>query len=409
MPQRSWLLLPVVPNHPRSASVRNHWGLNFKLTIVEGGRKSFGLESLRSERCRIDSFGMEHFQPNAGGTTVVALENGHSLKVVWSENECFAPVIGLSASFGMTANGFRGYLSKTKIATVKNQGLKRMLGLTGKVRFLDRSGLLSLLEDRIKDDAILSPAKQLLLAPPPAVDAEIVPHYSTDADSRVASTCSPASPGVSPLSAPQGSSSPSVFPASPEPLAPLVAAASQVPPISGLIVRSLIRQVESPASGAPPPLPLRPVRVALGVPSNPDEVALRRSSAPMAQEAQEAQELTLPAGDEWYRDDDYRVGKSYVLPPFDRGEKLLEQLRLFREHWTTEAVQSRAGSPALSLATFNKRESRVLLYLGFLRLIKATSEPKRLTLNACLNHRAVHAFIDWLGKGRDNSEGNMIE
>ncbi len=72
-------------------------------------------------------------------------------------------------------------------------------------------------------------------------------------------------------------------------------------------------------------------------------------------------------------------------------------------------MPSRGGSPALSLATFNKRESRVLLYLGFLRLIKAINEPKRLTLNACLNHRAVYAFIDWLGKGRDNSEGNMIE
>jgi hypothetical protein len=274
-------------------------------------------------------------------TRTIALEDGRSLRVVFwgDDNECFAQLPGLCVSFNLSADGFRGYLSKLKVTTVKNEELKKALGLSGKVRFLDRLGLTSVFEDRIKDAAVLANAKaNLVFFRGDVIDAAIEEDIHGDVPSTEKSI--------------------------------------EVPPV-----------ITHPR---PVPVEVVEAREVVG------------AVAPIAQE------LTLPLGDDWYNSDDYSVGKSYVLPPFDRGAALLEQLRLFRDFWTAERMPARR-SEALSLVTFDKRESRVLLYLGFLRLIKAVDEPKRLTLNACLNHRAVHAFIDWLSKGRESSEGNLIE
>ena len=86
-------------------------------------------------------------------TRSISLEDGRSLRVVFwgDDNECFAQLPGLCVSFNLSADGFRGYLSKLKVTTVKNEELKKALGLSGKVRFLDRLGLTSVFEDRIKD------------------------------------------------------------------------------------------------------------------------------------------------------------------------------------------------------------------------------------------------------------------
>lgn len=278
-------------------------------------------------------------------TRTIALEDGRSLRVVFwgDDNECFAQLPGLCVSFNLSADGFRGYLSKLKVATVKNEELKKALGLSGKVRFLDRLGLTSVFEDRIKDAAVLANAKaNLVFFSDDAVGVAIDGGEQQDIHGDVPST----------------------------------EKSIELPPV-----------ITHPR---PVPVEVVEARQVVG------------AVAPIAQE------LTLPLGDAWYTSEDYSVGKSYVLPPFDRGNALLEQLRLFRDFWTAERVPVRR-SEALSLVTFDKRESRVLLYLGFLRLIKAIDEPKRLTLNACLNHRAVHAFIDWLSKGRESSEGNLIE
>lgn len=276
-------------------------------------------------------------------TRIIALEDGRSLRVVfWGDNdECFAQLPGLCVSFNLSADGFRGYLSKLKVGTVKNEELKKALGLSGKVRFLDRLGLTSVFEDRIKDAAVLADAKASLVffRGGDAIDMAIDGGEQQDIQGDVPST----------------------------------EKSIEVPPVIT----------------HPRPVPVEAREVVGAV-------------APVVQE------LTLPVGDAWYNSEDYSVGKSYVLPPFDRGAALLEQLRLFRDFWMAERMPARR-SEALSLVTFDKRESRVLLYLGFLRLIKAIDEPKRLTLNACLNHRAVHAFIDWLSKGRESSEGNLIE
>lgn len=278
-------------------------------------------------------------------TRTIVLEDGRSLRVVFwgDDDECFAQLPGLCVSFNLSADGFRGYLSKLKVVTVKNEELKKALGLSGKVRFLNRDGLTAVLEDRIKDATVLAAAKAGLVFSGDAIDVAIDGREQQDIHGDVPST----------------------------------EKSIEVPPV-----------ITHP----------RPVPV--------EVVEARQVVGPAV--APIVQELTLPVGDAWYNSEDYSVGKSYVLPPFDRGAALLEQLRLFRDFWTAERMPARR-SEALSLVTFDKRESRVLLYLGFLRLIKATDEPKRLTLNACLNHRAVHAFIDWLSKGRESSEGNLIE
>ena len=276
-------------------------------------------------------------------TRSISLEDGRSLRVVFwgDDNECFAQLPGLCVSFNLSADGFRGYLSKLKVTTVKNEELKKALGLSGKVRFLDRLGLTSVFEDRIKDSTVLAAAKANLFCcrADDAVDAAL---DGGDIHGDV----------------------------------PITEKSIEVPPV-----------ITHPR---PVPVEVVEARQVVG------------AVAPVAQE------LTLPVGDAWYNSEDYSVGKSYVLPPFDRGAALLEQLRLFRDFWTAERMPARR-SEALSLVTFDKRESRVLLYLGFLRLIKAVDEPKQLTLNACLNHRAVYAFAEWLEKGRESSYGNLVE
>ncbi len=338
-------------------------------------------------------------------TSAVMLGDKQSFKVVWSGDECFALVLGLSASFGMSASGFRGHLSKIKVATVKNEDLKRSMGLTGKMRFLNRDGMSSLLDNRVKDEAILASAKQMLVSPPLTVAAPervetkpVVPQAAFGAPNV-----------VNGVGGADGARETRPFPLLP---------GRPLPPLPGLILRTQLEtEVEksnstsaaSAASAAsdvsaaiPPPLPPRPAPVDHQV----DEEAI--PLGPVGASVLVMQHLTLPNGDAWYHDDDYSVGKSYALPPFDRGDLLIDQLRLFREFWTAERMLSRHADP-LSMVTLDKRESRVLLYLGFLRIIKAIEDPKRLTLNACLNHHAVHAFIDWLGKGRDSSAGNVVE
>jgi hypothetical protein len=186
--------------------------------------------------------------------------------VFWGDdNECFAQLPGLCVSFNLSADGFRGYLSKLKVTTVKNEDLKKALGLSGKVRFLGRLGLTSVFEDRIKDAAVLANAKANLVffRGGDAIDVAIDGGEQQDIHGDVPST----------------------------------EKSIEVPPV-----------ITHPR---PAPVEVVEARQVVG------------AVAPIAQE------LTLPLGDDWYNSDDYSVGKSYVLPPFDRGAALLEQLGFF--------------------------------------------------------------------------------
>jgi hypothetical protein len=123
-----------------------------------------------------------------------------------------------------------------------------------------------------------------------------------------------------------------------------------------------------------------------------------------------AQHLRIPREPEWYLDDRYVVGKKYSLEPFDFGEVLKKELKDYRTYWTDSDFLPNRKGDALRPATMEKREQRVLLYLGFLGIvIKAVDDPKSLTLCAVLNHHAVTAYIDWCQKARLMANSNIVE
>ncbi len=306
-------------------------------------------------------------------TSDIAIGDGRSLRVVWHEDECFASMMGLCDSFGMSAGGLRGYLSKNGITTAKMDDLKRELHLSGKIRFLNRASLVRVLDDRVKDQTVLIAAKQSLLNAP-----------------VVAPVVAPVAPVVAPIVGV------AVHGPCPE------AAQHDQLDANRSAEHSDVQQPEAPQREMSPPPPEVPP------PPRPiNRVVIANLAVPLPH-VPVVQQLTIPLGDAWYHSDDYAVGKSYTLPHFDRGDALVEQLRQFRVFWTREDMPARQ-SDALSLVTLDKREKRLLLYLGFLRIIKAVDEPRTLTLNACINHHAVQAFIEWLSKGRDSSQGNLVE
>jgi len=123
-----------------------------------------------------------------------------------------------------------------------------------------------------------------------------------------------------------------------------------------------------------------------------------------------AQHLRIPREPEWYLDDQFIVGKKYSLEPFDFGEVLKKELHDYRTYWTDSDFLPNRKGEALRPATMEKREQRVLLYLGFLgNVIKAVDDPKSLTLCAVLNHHAVTAYIDWCQKARFMANSNIVE
>jgi hypothetical protein len=89
---------------------------------------------------------------------------------------------------------------------------------------------------------------------------------------------------------------------------------------------------------------------------------------------------------------------------------LKKELKDYRTYWTDSDFLPNRKGEALRPATMEKREQRVLLYLGFLgNVIKAVDDPKSLTLCAVLNHHAVTAYIDWCQKARLMANSNIVE
>ena len=56
-----------------------------------------------------------------------------------------------------------------------------------------------------------------------------------------------------------------------------------------------------------------------------------------------------------------------------------------------------------------KRVERLLGLLGFLKLAKAMSDIRALTLDVVLDDKAVCSFLDWLEHARSASEGTRAE
>lgn len=269
---------------------------------------------------------------------------------VWS-GEAFARSSGLGDAFSYASDsGMRGLLSKLSITTVENEELKSALGLTGKVRWLNTDAIKKLLGNRLGSDELLLQAYSDLDC---ALNGQGRPVTAIDAANTVA---------------------PPAILETPADLNGVIDAADQ-----GSSVGAAVNSSENrPVVVHPRPRPVI--------------------------------HLHLPRESEWYLDDRYVVGKKYALEPFDFSDELKQQLKDYRAFWTDRDFLPNRKGEAWSSPTLEKREQRVLLYLGFLAgVIKAVDDPKSLSLNAVLNHHAVSAYNDWCQKARLMANSNIVE
>ena len=275
---------------------------------------------------------------------------------VW-HGEAFARTSELSQAFSYASgSGMRGLLSKLSIVTVENEELKTELGLTGKVRWIDTAAIKKLLANRLESDKLLSQATTDLEC---ALNGEGRPVSVVDESDESDEPVGAPSPPVTPSHVGSGASAASA-----------ASVGSSIQPAAALDDRPVVVH--------PRPRPVLHLR--------------------------------LPRESEWYLDDKYVFGKKYALEPFDFGDELKKQLKDYRAFWTDEEFQRHRKGEAWSSATLDKREQRVLLYLGFLAsVIKAVDDPRLLCLNAVLNHHAVTVFVDWCQKGRLMANSNIVE
>ena len=71
--------------------------------------------------------------------------------------------------------------------------------------------------------------------------------------------------------------------------------------------------------------------------------------------------LNVPRGDSWWDNEDWRIGKKFALPEFDRGRQLRVELEQFRTFWAERDSIVRAGE-AWSNATLEKRVRKRFLF-----------------------------------------------
>jgi hypothetical protein len=104
-------------------------------------------------------------------------------------------------------------------------------------------------------------------------------------------------------------------------------------PLETEVVPNPLEQVVAPPPLAPPPVVVRKLLYGQLVPV-----------------------LSLPAGSEWTKSDQFDCGKTFILPKFERGEHLQQQLRDLRDYWVTEQHSSRGGD-AISIVTYENARS----------------------------------------------------
>ena len=79
-----------------------------------------------------------------------------------------------------------------------------------------------------------------------------------------------------------------------------------------------------------------------------------------------------------------------------------------RKWWTKKRNAERA-SKAVHDNTMDKREERILCFLGFVNRYQCLSEDLPLTVSLYLNHRLVQTYLDYLTKVRGSSDGTIAE
>lgn len=118
--------------------------------------------------------------------------------------------------------------------------------------------------------------------------------------------------------------------------------------------------------------------------------------------------LTDPVIPDQFSQDDYT--KSYSLKSYDMTRSLQKELKKLRKWWTKERNAERKGAKSVQDATADKREERVLCFLGFVQRYKCLpSDDLTLTLGLLLNHRLFESYLDYLKQVRQASDGTIGE
>jgi hypothetical protein len=116
--------------------------------------------------------------------------------------------------------------------------------------------------------------------------------------------------------------------------------------------------------------------------------------------------LTVPEIPDQFSASDFT--KSHALKDYNVGRSLKKQLKKMRSWWI-KPYNAERKSKAISETTAQKREERLLCFLGFIHRYKAVPDDFDLTVGLVLNHRLVDAFCNYMKEVRQSSDGNMSE
>jgi hypothetical protein len=100
--------------------------------------------------------------------------------------------------------------------------------------------------------------------------------------------------------------------------------------------------------------------------------------------------------------------KSHSLKSYNIGRRLKKELKKLQRWWTNEKNSERK-SKAVSPTTAEKREERLLCFLGFVDRYRAVPKTFELTVSLVLNHQLVEAYCDYMTTVRKSSFGNLSE
>ena len=115
----------------------------------------------------------------------------------------------------------------------------------------------------------------------------------------------------------------------------------------------------------------------------------------------------LTNGQQFSRDD---YTKSYSLKSYDTPKSLKKELKKLSKWWNKEHNAERKGVKAVQGQTADKREERILCFLGFVQRYKCLSDKdKWLTVAFYLNHRLFESYLNYLKEVRNCSDGTIGE
>jgi hypothetical protein len=118
--------------------------------------------------------------------------------------------------------------------------------------------------------------------------------------------------------------------------------------------------------------------------------------------------LTDPVIPDQFSRSDY--SKAYSLKSYEMTRSLQKELKKLRMWWTKERNAERKGAKSVQDGTADKREERVLCFLGFVQRYKCLpSDNLVVTLALFLNHRLFESYLNYLKQVRESSDGTIGE